>query len=241
MQDCSPLGRFPEEEIAPMKVCANNLIVDKFRRAGLGRGGGKTVLILDTPLLRTTKILFEQFSIGIKRLIIVEANSDTADEMHRAILTQGLDVMPIEIINAEVVNWLRESDEMIDFIWLDIQKDRFELAHVIDHHLRNAKCFAVTIAGRSRAHGSIADRVNNITRGVEHTLPHKVIDFGYKLSEHHQSMQLIAYSKFYSSCMYRMIQRSDGTIGIAGYPDRRARRVIRICRATRTSPRRAQF
>lgn len=235
-QDCSPRGlKFPDEEISPLKDMANELLISKFHRAGLGREPNKTVLILDTPLLRTTKMMFARFPIGIGRLIIVEFDPVRASELHQAILTNGLENLPIEVVNAEVVNWLKSSNEKIDFIWLDLHSSHFALAHTIEHHLNNAECFAVTISCHDNTNGSIANRVERLTQSLEHMLPHKVIDFGYKMSARTQHMQLIAYSKHYSSCVYRMIRNKSGAIAIAGYPNHMARK------STRTRKRRAQF
>lgn len=242
MQDCSPKSlRFPDEEIAAMKDYVNDLTGTKFDRAGLGRGMSQsTLLILDTPLLRTTRMLFSRFGHGIKRLIIVECKSNIAERILTAIENEGFRDLPIEVVNAEVIAYLAASTEQIDFIWLDLQCDRFTIAHKIRHHLTYAQCVAMTIAMRSRANGTVASRVNKITRSVKRVLPHLVADFGYKINqdvEHlsakelpkrenkqtdvkkqRANMHLLVYSKHWSPCDYHIGRDKQGYSYIYGYP-----------------------
>lgn len=270
MQDCSPICLdFPEEAISAMKDHVNNLTGTKFARAGLGKGSLSTILILDTPRLRTTRMLFSRFVHGIGRLIIVEIDSGKVSRMRETIAREFRDC-PIEVVNAEVVDYLQTSREQIDFIWLDLQSDRFELAHRIKYHLTHARCFAVTIAARSRANGTVASRVEKITKSIKRMLPHLVVDFGYQLdqtvdedvpaaiAEKHAPMQLLVYSKYWSLCDYHLGRDKHGNVFIYGYPMTRrnyqprviaettpSRKSLRLLkrdpRASRVHKRRAQF
>ncbi len=220
VQDCSPKClNFPNIVSFNMKDRINCHTISEFVRAGLGRDPEfGTILILDTPLLRTTKILFARFRGLIRRLIIVEIDSRKAAKMRNAVQNSALCDCPIDIYNSEVINYLRSSQEKIDFMWLDLQCDRFSVAHHIIHHLTNVQCFAVTIANRSRAHGSVASRVDTLSKSLLPAMLHKITDYGYKMGDGRAQMQLLIYSKFYSPCKYHIIRNTRGELQIVGYP-----------------------
>lgn len=247
-QNCSPIClEFPEKTTAVMKEYVNDLVGTKFNRAGLGNVSDKsTLLILDTPMFRTTRMLFSRFAHGIKRLIIVEINPGKAEYMRNILLTSEFRDRPIEIVTGEVIDYLQSSTEKIDFIWLDLQSDRFTLAGQIKYHLTNAQCFAVTIAMRSRKYGTVASRVDTLTGSVKRMMPHLVVDFGYRLNqdlnqdddilrrgsrvihkgrksgkrkkEKHSNMHLLVYSKHWSPCDYHLGRDGQGHMFIYGYP-----------------------
>lgn len=255
MQDCSPKCLdFPEDEIAAMKERANDHTATKFGRAGLGRDTSQsTILILDTPMFRTTRMLFSRFAHGIKRLIIVEYHHNKAERMRKILLTEEFRNWPIEIVTGEVIEYLRSSTEKIDFIWLDLQTNRFTVAHQIKHHLTHAQCFAVTIASRGRKRGStLAKRANALTKSVKDVMPHLVVDFGYQINQplnddsdndsnetrvskkkKHAPMHLLVYSKHWSPRDYNLGRDDRGNVFIYGYPLTR--------KSARARRRRAQF
>jgi len=190
---------------SPDKEDANRHVLDVFEAQGLGlERNSATVLILDTPDLRTVKMLLRRFSRNIRQIVVVEQKVGVANTIRSAVRRAGLDSI-VSVVNDEVVHYVATygGKARIQYLWLDcmtIDPDRH--ATLLPALIKaGARALALTLS--KRVPGGYAKKAAAIVKRYYAALPYKVLDWGYQVSRKNQHMQVLALGMIETQCVFR--------------------------------------
>jgi hypothetical protein len=192
-----------------------------FEAQGLGTAiTNATVLVLDTGELRTTALLMDRHQHDLRRVIVVERDGAEVAAMELAIQRRGWAV-EVEVVPAEdVIAWLTTASVRIDFMWLDLMSNAIRIkaagarrGAAIDPQQfaqlvrrLDLRGLAVTLSNRLQGRDSVSRRNSRLARSVAETLPHKLMDWGYRVSPGSQSMQLLMFGRRAVECTFRVLK-----------------------------------
>lgn len=159
------------------------------------------VVILDTPALRTTQTLLNSTYGKLIQILIVERDRYEAAAMRKAVKSQGLQAQVV-VVTMDVFVFLASSSRTTDCVWLDLMSSTIpypKLVAAVDQ--LQIQCLAVTLPMSMHSTVPYNKRMKKLEVALGSLLPHKLLEWGYRLAAGHRDMTLAIFGKKHHSIL----------------------------------------